>query len=328
MDDSLIKEYVAPDGRERIDSYLARVETTLSRSRIRKLIDDGLVTIGGNPVRASHKMIEGEVVRVEVPPPELAEALPEDLPLEVLFEDEWLIAVAKPRGMVVHPAPGHISGTLVNALLGYVTDLSGIGGVLRPGIVHRLDKDTSGVILVAKDDATHQALQLLFKTREIRKTYLAVVLGKMEGEATIDQPIGRHPTDRKKMAAGEVAHSRSAVSHWRALAPLQGATLIEVGIETGRTHQIRVHLASTGHPVAGDLLYGGQKRAKGISDHRSRKILTKAPPHALHAWRLEFTHPHTGEALMLKAPLPDEMEALISKLGLGESQLRSLLQGR
>jgi 23S rRNA pseudouridine1911/1915/1917 synthase len=328
LDDSTLKEYTAEAGRERVDSYLARVEPELSRSRLKKLIESGLVTVDGKPVRASRKLAEGELVRVEVPAPEVAEALPEDIPLEILFEDQYLIAVSKPRGMVVHPAPGHSSGTLVNALLGHVTDLSGIGGVLRPGIVHRLDKDTSGVILVAKDDRTHQELQALFKMRQMNKTYLAVVLGKMVGEGTVDLPIGRHPTDRKKMAAGDVNHSRTAVSHWRALAELQGAALVEVEIETGRTHQIRVHLASMGNPVAGDPLYGGQKRAKGIADHRSRKILTKAPPQALHAWKLNFIHPHTGEELNLKAPLPEEMEALIVKLGLEESALQSLLQER
>jgi 23S rRNA pseudouridine1911/1915/1917 synthase len=268
----------------------------------------------------------GERIRIEVPAPSEASAEPEDLPVEFVYEDGWLAVVSKPRGLVVHPAPGHPSGTLVNALLARCRGLSGVGGVLRPGIVHRIDKDTSGLLVVAKDDETHRRLQAEFQGRGVRKTYLAVVLGKLAGEGVVDRPIGRHPTDRKKMAA-EVARGRAALTRWRSLELLSGATLVEARIETGRTHQIRVHLAWLGHPLVGDPLYGGTKRARGLHDPAARRRLGSEHGQALHAWKLGFRHPRTGEELDFEAPPPGEMIQLIQDLG-GKWPLEEIVRGR
>lgn len=305
---------VETPGGERIDRYLARAVPEWSRSFLQKLIAEERVTMGGLPVRASRKAAAGERIRIEVPAPSPAEAGPEDIPLSVLYEDPWLLAVDKPRGLVVHPAPGHSSGTLVNALLHRCGDLSGVGGVVRPGIVHRLDKDTSGVIVVAKDDRTHRALQALFKERTVEKVYLAVVVGRLDGEGTVDRPVGRHAVDRKKMAA-DAPRGRPAITHWRAIEPLAGATLLEVRIETGRTHQIRVHLAAIGHPVVGDPLYGGAARARGVADAPARRRLLREKTQALHAWRLAFPHPRDGLPVRLTAPVPEELLSLVEDLG-------------
>lgn len=242
------------------------------------------------------------------------EAAPEDLPVEILYEDTWLAVVSKPRGLVVHPAPGHSSGTLVNALLHRCRDLSGIGGALRPGIVHRLDKDTSGLLVIAKDDATHRALQAQFQGRSVKKAYLAVVVGRLEGEGVVDRPVGRHPADRKKMAV-DAPRGRQALTRWKSLQALKGATLVEARIETGRTHQIRVHLASLGHPVAGDPVYGGISAARGVADPVARRRLSAETAQALHSWRLGFRHPQTGEEMEFEAPVPEEMAKLIEDLG-------------
>jgi 23S rRNA pseudouridine1911/1915/1917 synthase len=310
-----IFECTAPDAAGRIDRFLAEAEPELSRAQVQRLIEEGRVTVNGATVRASRKLAGGETVRVEIPPPLDAETKPEDIALDILFEDNRLIAIAKPRGMVVHPAPGHSSGTVVNALLHHCTDLSGVGGVKRPGIVHRLDKDTSGVLIVAKDDVAHRELQAQFKARTVEKTYLAVVLGTLRGQGTVDQPVGRHPTQRKKMSV-ESTRGRPSRTHWRSLMDMNGATLLEVRIETGRTHQIRVHMAHLGHPVVGDPLYGGA-RAKGIMDSVVRRRLLAQTSQALHAWRLEVDHPENGERLRLEAPVPEEMLSLISELGAG-----------
>ncbi|MHB8766719.1 MAG: RluA family pseudouridine synthase [Deferrisomatales bacterium] len=309
-----VYEVVAEVGAGRVDRYLAGLGLPVSRSRLQSLIQDGRVTVAGVRVRASHRLRGGEPVRIEVPPPTPARAEPQDLPVDLVYEDRWLAVVSKPRGLVVHPAPGHPAGTLVNALLHRCPDLAGVGGVLRPGLVHRLDKDTSGLLVVAKDDATHRALQAQFQARSVFKEYLAVVVGRLEGEGVVDRPVGRHPTDRKKMAV-DVARGRPAVTRWRALQALAGATLAACLLETGRTHQIRVHLASLGHPVAGDPVYGGAARARGVADPRARSRLLRETGQALHAWRLGFRHPETGEPLEFLAPLPPELASLIEDLG-------------
>ncbi len=314
MTPSAVRELVAAPDAGRLDRYLAGLDLGLSRSRVHRLIEEGRVTVDGLPARPSLPLRGGERLRVEVPPAEPPRAEPEDLPLDLVYEDPWLAVVAKPRGLVVHPAPGPPPGPLVNALLHRCRALSGVGGVLRPGIVHRLDKDTSGLLVVAKDDPTHRALQAQFQGRSVEKTYLAVALGRLAGEGVIDAPVGRHPTDRKKMAAG-APRGREAVTRWRALQPLRGATLLEVRIETGRTHQIRVHLASIGHPVVGDPLYGGTRRARGEADTPARRRLMREARQALHAWRLRFRHPATGAALHLHAPVPADLRALIEDLG-------------
>jgi len=307
-------EFAVPVGGMRIDLYLARAAPTLSRSFVKKLIDDGLVRIGDKAVKASHKVAAGESILVTLPEPRPAQATAEEMELAILHEDEYLVAIAKPAGIVVHPAPGHGTGTLVNGLLHQIKDLSGIGGVMRPGIVHRLDKDTSGVLLVAKNDATHRALQVMFKERAVKKTYLALVAGRMSGSGTVETSIGRHPIKRKKFAAG-VAGGRPALTRWRALVELKGATLLEVGIETGRTHQIRVHLSSVGHPVVNDPLYGGSVKTL---EGKARAALAGLKGQALHAWKLALIHPGTGEQLSLEAPPPQEFRDLLRALGAKE----------
>ncbi len=309
-----VRELVAEPAAGRLDRYLARADLPLSRSRIQKLVEAGRITVDGRPATASQRLKGGERLRVEIPALEEARAVPEDLPLELVYEDACLAVVAKPRGLVVHPAPGHPSGTLVNALLHHCRDLSGVGGVLRPGIVHRLDRDTSGLLVVAKDDATHRALQAQFQGRTVGKVYLAVVLGRLTGEGVVDRPVGRHPTERKKMAV-DAPRARPALTRWRALQALSGATLVEARIETGRTHQIRVHLASLGHPVVGDPLYGGARRAKGVADPAVRRRLEQEQGQALHAWRLTFRHPGSGQELRCEAPVPEPLARLIRDLG-------------
>jgi 23S rRNA pseudouridine1911/1915/1917 synthase len=239
---------------------------------------------------------------------------PEAIPLKILFEDASLLVVDKSAGMVVHPAAGHSGGTLVNALLHHCGDLSGIGGVLRPGIVHRLDKGTSGLLVVAKSDEAHQGLAGQFKRHEVRKTYLALVYGdpKTDG-GRIESAVGRHPTDRKKMST-KSRRGRSAVSDWRVRERYGVAALLEVDIETGRTHQIRVHLTELGHPVVGDRVYGGEGRIKTVSDPMARSRMKKLDRPALHAWRLAFAHPLTGEAMQFSVEPPEDMDVLCAFL--------------
>lgn len=285
---------------ERLDVRLSR-ETGMTRSRVETLIREGRAQVNGAvEKKPGRKVSETDAVSCDVPPPAAVEARPEDIPLEILYEDDDLAVVVKPCGMVVHPAAGNEDGTLVNALLFHLKNLSGIGGALRPGIVHRLDKDTSGLLLVAKNDATHAALSDALKARTIHKTYRAVARGAFkEPTGVVEAPIGRSPKDRKKMAI--VPDGRYARTEYRVLEPLRGATLVDVNLITGRTHQIRVHFASIGHPLLGDPLYGGKNQPS------VGRLM-------LHARRIEFTHPATGQPMVFEAPEPPEFLQEVEKL--------------
>ena len=294
---------------ERLDRYLAEAVPGLSRSQAQRLIDDGHVVVAGRTARANLSLKAGDRIEVDAPEPAPASAEPEDIPLPVLYEDSDLLVVNKPAGMVVHPAAGHSSGTLVNALLHHVDDLSGIGGELRPGIVHRLDKGTSGVMVVAKHDRAHEALAAQFHDREVDKEYVALVWGLVQAGRRIDLPIGRDLNDRQKMSARS-RRARSAVTRITKARQLRGVTLCHVAIATGRTHQIRVHLSAIGHPVVGDATYGGVK-ARVAQDLRS--VLRLDRPF-LHASRLAFTHPGDGRAMSFEAPLPDDLQRVLDEL--------------
>ena len=299
----------------RLDRFLAERLPALSRARIKGLIEDRGVLVEGRPAKPSLRLRAGASVTVSVPDPAPAGPEAEDIPLRVLHEDAQLLVVDKPAGLVVHPGAGAATGTLVNALLHRVRDLSGVGGVLRPGIVHRLDKGTSGLILVAKDDATHRALARQFALRTVRKEYLAVVLGAPpRTEGVIERPIGRDPAHRRRMSV-DAPRARAARTSYRTRERLDGAALLDVRIHTGRTHQIRVHLASIGHPVAGDDLYGG-RRAPSSRRPQALEALQALTRPALHAARLEFDHPATGERLTVESALPPDLEALLAALRL------------
>ncbi len=287
---------------ERLDVYLARLaRPELSRSRIQELIREGRVTVNGQSAKPSHRLRPGERVRVEVVPRPTLSAAPEEIPIDVVYEDEDLLVVNKPRGMVVHPAPGHPSGTLVNALLAHCRLPAG-DDPIRPGIVHRLDKDTTGLVVVAKNELALRALQRQLLQREVSRKYLALVVGRPQPSAgTVRAPIARHPHQRKRMAV--VDGGRPAVTHYRVVEELGEYSLLEVALETGRTHQIRVHMAHMGHPVVGDTVYGGR---------RARCPLLGGQ--ALHAYQLSFRHPRTGEVMRLTASLPEDFRGLLSRL--------------
>jgi len=297
----------------RLDVWLAQRLPSLSRARLQALIDEGCVLLDGKPTRASARLRSGQATRVTVPAPVPAQPQPEDIDVAVVHEDGHLIVVNKPAGLVVHPGAGTAGGTLVNALLRHVRDLSGVGGVLRPGIVHRLDKGTSGLLVVAKDDETHRALVRQFAGRTVEKEYLALVLGAPPRPAgEVDAPIGRDPVHRQKMSV-RAPRGREARSSWRVEERFDGATLLRVRIHTGRTHQIRVHLASIGHPVAGDATYGGTRTPSSRRVAAREALLSLERP-ALHAARLAFTHPASGERLSFEAPLPPELLATLEHL--------------
>jgi len=297
---------------ERLDRWLAARLPDLSRARLQSVIAQGGVVVDGRPARPARRLKAGQTVSVRLPAPAPAVPLPEDIPLSVVHEDRHLLVVDKPAGLVVHPGAGRASGTLVNALLHRVRDLSGVGGVLRPGIVHRLDRGTSGLLVVAKDDATHIALSRQFAGRRVEKEYLAVVLGvPRRAEGTIDAPIGRDPANRKRMSV-RAPRGRAARSAYRVVEAFDGAALVRVRIATGRTHQIRVHLAALGHPVAGDPTYGGRRARSGRPEARAALEALDRP--ALHAARLAFTHPATGERLAFESGLPADLQGLLARL--------------
>ena len=286
---------------ERIDKVIAALNEEWSRSKVQQWIKNGLVTVNDQHVKANYKCSAGDIVVVRLPEPEPLHVEPENIPLDIYYEDADVLVVNKPRGMVVHPAPGHMRGTLVNALLAHCTDLSGINGVLRPGIVHRIDKDTSGLLMVAKNDTAHQSLvdQLVKKT--VTRKYKAIVHGVIPHDyGTIDAPIGRDKRDRKKMTVTE-ENGKEAVTHFRVLERFRHYTFVECQLETGRTHQIRVHMKYIGYPLAGDPQYGPKKTLP-------------IDGQALHAGVLGFTHPRTGEYLEFVAPLPPEFEQLLQLL--------------
>ena len=305
---------VGPDGAgRRVDAWLAAALPELSRARLQGLIAEGQVRLEGAVPRPSARVRAGQRLVVEVPPPVAAEPAPEDLPLDVVYEDAHLLVVDKPAGLVVHPGAGRAGGTLVNALLRHVRDLSGVGGVVRPGIVHRLDRGTSGLLVVAKDDATHRDLAGQFAGRTVEKEYLALVLGvPRASEGTVAAPIGRDPFHRRRMSV-RARRGREARSTWRLEEALDGVALLRVRIHTGRTHQIRVHLAAIGHPVVGDATYGGTRTPSSRRNATKEALRTLSRP-ALHAARLAFTHPASGERLRFEAPLPADLAAVLDLL--------------
>jgi len=294
---------------ERLDRAIATRLPELSRSRVQALLEAGRILVDGRPGRASQRLKGGESLEVSVPPPEPALPEPEDLPLTILHQDRDLLVLDKPAGLVVHPAAGHSRGTLVNALLHHVSGLSGVGGVLRPGIVHRLDKETSGCLVVAKNDAALHALQRAFQARSVEKTYLALVHGQPPDTGRLETLHARHPRDRKRFT-GRAKIGKPAITTWRVRTRLDGAALLEVGLETGRTHQIRVHLSELGHPLLGDTLYGGTKKG----DARVKAVQARLGRQALHAWKLVFPHPRTGKPVRCEAPIPADLRAAIESL--------------
>lgn len=293
------------DAGTRLDAFVASRANGLTRSQAARYIEEGRVSVDGKPAAKSCRITGGEAVTVDVPEVRDTALTAQDIPLDVVYEDADVIVVNKPAGLVVHPAPGHPDGTLVNALLHHCgPSLSGIGGEKRPGIVHRIDRDTSGLIIAAKNDAAHLALAEQLQDHSLYREYEAVVVGNLrEDSGTVDLPIARHPTDRKKMAVNHL-NGRRAVTHWTVLARYPGYTHIQCRLETGRTHQIRVHMAALGHPVLGDPVYGGQRKGfPGLAGQ------------CLHARRLTFRHPRTGEQVTVSCPLPDYFQAVLTRCG-------------
>ena len=298
-----IQTLIADLAGERADALLARLMPDLTRSAAQRLLEQGAVTMGGKPVKKNYKTTPGDVLEVALPDPEPVDIVPQDIPLDVVYEDGDVIVVNKPVGLVVHPAPGHPDGTLVNALLYHCGDsLSGINGELRPGIVHRIDRDTSGLSIAAKNDRAHLALAAQLQDHSLARVYEAVAVGNLkEDEGTVDAPIGRHPVDRKKMAIDR-KDGRRAITHWTVLGRYPGYTHIQCRLETGRTHQIRVHMASLGHPLLGDVVYGSKKPWPGLAGQ------------CLHARKLKFIHPTTNELVEVECPLPDWFEKVLRQI--------------
>jgi len=309
-EDGLHEELVVAAGEDgRLDSFVSG-QLDLSRTRVQALIVDGRIQVDGRVPKKSERVEEGSRITVHLPPAVQVEIEAEDLPLDIVYQDNALLVVNKAAGMVVHPAPGHRSGTLVNALMYHVKDLSGIGGRLRPGIVHRLDRDTSGLMVVAKTDAAHRTLSSALHRRHVKRLYRAAVWGHLDEESlTIDEPIGRDPRDRKRMAV--VEGGRNAITRVKVRERWNRADLLDVALQTGRTHQIRVHLAHLGHPVVGDPVYGvGWVRGMGGPARRwAQELARRTPRQFLHAAELMFEHPDTGERVRFQAALPDDLAA-------------------
>ncbi len=293
---------IKEDNNERLDKVLSKIDNTLSRTMIQKLIEEEKILVNGKLEKASYKVNIGDLITIEEVPPKEIELKAEDIPIEILYEDKDIIVVNKPKGLVVHPANGNPDGTLVNAIMNICKDsLSGIGGEIRPGIVHRLDKDTSGVLIVAKNDIAHINLSNQIKNREVKKIYIALVRGVIkENEATINMPIARSTKDRKKMAVSK--NGKEAVTHFTVLERFEKYTLLKVKIDTGRTHQIRVHLSEIGYPVVGDYVYSNGKNPFNVVGQM------------LHAKSIEFKHPTTGKIMKIEAPLPEYFEKIIKEL--------------
>ena len=299
---------------ERLDSFIVRSVGTMTRSAVQKLIEGRHVAVAGAPQKPSLRLKGGERIEVFIPRPGAAEAAAEDIPLEILYEDGDLVVVNKTAGMVVHPGAGTSGGTLVNALLGHCEDLSGIGGTMRPGIVHRIDKDTSGILVVAKNDRAHNSLAHQFKEHTIKRVYLALVHGSPKGDkGKIESVIGRHPVDRKRMS-GKARRGKHAVTHWQVIGRFSGITLVRLRLETGRTHQIRVHLSEAGYPLVGDKVYGGSGRIASVTDPLLKGLIKELDRQALHAKTLGFIHPSTGEYLEFDTELPPDMARIVEYL--------------
>ena len=288
---------------ERLDAFLARSVPELTRSGAQRLLEDGCVTVGGKAAKKNHRLNPGDKISVTIPEPQEVDIVAKDIPLQIVYEDEDVIVINKPKGLVVHPAAGHQDDTLVNGLLfAKAGELSGINGELRPGIVHRIDKDTSGLLAVAKNDLSHTVLASQLKDHSMARTYEAIVCGNLkEDSGTVDAPIGRHPSDRKKMCV-IARNSKNAVTHWEVVTRYRGYTHIRCRLETGRTHQIRVHMAHIGHPILGDTVYGHKKPELGQDSQ------------CLHAGTLCFAHPRTGRPVLVHADLPEYFQNVLEKL--------------
>ena len=305
---------LACDDGKRLDVVISEKAPNLSRAQVQRAIQEKRVLVNNSTRKSSHRVNSGDVFEIEIPEPVALRSEPEDIPIEIMYEDSWIAVVNKPAGMVVHPACGNYTGTLVNALLYHCTSLAGIGGVIRPGIVHRLDKGTTGVLVIAKNDTAHRGLSRQFKEHSVIRKYRAVVFGSMdESEGVIRTLIGRHPKERKKMSA-RPQRGRNAVTHWNVKEAFDSVTLVEASLETGRTHQVRVHLASIGHPVVGDRVYGASKRLRSVTSKAVQDAFKGISRPLLHAGYLEFVHPGKNVPLAFEAPLPADFVHVLTVL--------------